>query len=82
LAGCYGHRIDIHDHVLNEIYKMCRTLGNFAKKEQISNTENNCRCDIVLIDQKIQFDITITATINAKTKSTSINKIYKKKIVI
>jgi hypothetical protein len=76
LAGCYGHRIDIHDHVLNEIYKMCRTLGNFAKKEQISNTENNCRCDIILIDQKIQFDITITATINAKTKSTSINKIF------
>ena len=80
LAGCNGHRIEIHDHVLNEIYKMCRTLGNFAKKEQLSNIDNNCRCDIVLIDQKIQFDVTIIATINAKTKFTSIDKIFQEEI--
>ena len=80
LAGCNGHRIEIHDHVLNEIYKMCRTLGNFAKKEQLSNIDNNCRCDIVLIDQKIQFDVTITSTINAKTKLNSIDKIFQEEI--
>ena len=69
LAPCKGIRQIIHDHVLNEFFKMVRILGNYAQKEQISNSYNGCRSDIVIYDHGWQIDIATTSVSNSQTIS-------------